>query len=115
MRLTIRSASAAACSGSASRGLAGVEPHDRSAPARQPVITSSRADDRTDILALEGGEHLAGLEAVDDLQLLAPPGARQVLDDHALDDEIGEVAVDELPRCDARDVRGVRVLLRIVR
>src|SRR5881394_1007199 len=60
-------------------------------------------DDRAGILALESGEHLARLQAVDDLQLLAPAGAWQVIDDDALDNQIVEVARDQLLRGDARD------------
>src|SRR4051794_13889833 len=78
--------------------------------------TSSRLcrDDRADILAFESREDLARLEAVDDLQLLAPARAGQVVDHDALEDEVIEVAIDQLLGRDPRDVRGGRLLLRIV-
>src|SRR5690348_11359323 len=87
----------------------------------QPVTSASAAsaslcrDDRADIFSFERREHVAADEAVDHLQLLAPLRARQVLDDHALDDDIVEVAVDEILGGDARDVRRAGVLLGIVR
>src|SRR4051812_16488446 len=73
-----------------------------------------RRDDRADILSLERGQHLTGLETVDDLQLPAPLRARQVLDDDALDDDVGQAARCQLLRGDPRDVRRGRRLLRIV-
>src|SRR5205823_3253981 len=94
-----------------SSGLAACLPHEASAST--PAI-SSRRDDRADIFALQRREHLAALEAVDDLQLLAPARTRQVVDDDALDDQVGQVARGELARGDPRDVRRLRILLRIV-
>src|SRR3954452_25122744 len=109
MFCAIFAASALTSAGSASGVFAGdLQP--------QSVATSARLrrDDRSNILSLECSEHLTGLEAVDDLQLLAPACARQVVDDDALDDDIGQVALDQLPGGDPRDVRGGGVLLRIV-
>jgi len=58
----------------------------------------------TDIFSLERGEHLSGFETVDDLQLLATSAARRgKYSTHlALDDEVREVALDQLLRSDVR-------------
>src|SRR5262249_11732624 len=74
----------------------------------------SRADDRADIFTLERGQHLAGFESIDDLQLLAPLRARQVLDDDALEHDVGLAARDELDGRDRRNMGRGRVLLGIV-
>src|SRR3954469_12259251 len=87
---------------------------EHAAAARQASRRRSRTDDRADIFPPERGQHLAGFEAVDDLELLAPLRARQVLDDDALEHDVGQAARDELGGGDRRDVGRRRVLLGVI-
>src|SRR5690242_10840625 len=107
MLCTILAASGFRGAGSASGALFAGLLH----PARSARLSR---DDRAHILALECGEYLTLLETVDDLQLLAPARAGQVVEQHALDDDVGQVALGKLLGLDPRDVRRRRILLRIV-
>src|SRR5690606_18831709 len=82
-----------------------------SSPAERP---RSARDDRSDIFSLERARDLTFDEPVHDLDLRAEARALEVLEHDALDDQVREVALDGLLRRDARDVLGLRVLLRVV-
>src|SRR2546428_117657 len=58
--------------------------------ARLLPVSDVPIDDRPYILARERGRQHAALEAVHDLQLLAEARPQEVLDDDALDGEIGQ-------------------------
>src|SRR6266545_3924087 len=89
--------------------------HAQASAARTAAATHSvLVDDRADILAFQRAGQVAAPESVDDLDLGAEAGAGQVLDDHALDDEVGQIAVQERARSDAPDERRARPLLGVV-